>query len=342
MHPSMSLRVVAATAAALATLTVMPVRAGEPEAPASECTVLSYAAFANPADDAADAYMFSGSCKMNVAPAGKPPVMQKINVQIEGEWSPKMKRASEIVKLVRPEGTREMSTWATCDANPFLMGQAATCKDQGMGGKDFSLFVRKEDAPLAKSRVNPAQVAALTARAESRARLRYVGLIKSLVLLPDQAPVDQETTARVSFVGGAAACPMTIDFGDGYVRTAISPDEATLTLAGHAYKKPGTYDVVATALPGCSGTASAKMTIPAPAAVAPPPATGNGELVAVAVGGSCTFSINGAQKGTTAQLKLSLPPGAYSVTCKPASGATKTRSVIIKPGATAMAMFKLS
>lgn len=67
----------------------------------------------------------------------------------------------------------------------------------------------------------------------------------------------------------------------------------------------------------------------------------NGTLVAVAVGGSCTFAVNGAAKGTSSQLKLSVPPGTYSVTCKPATGAIKSRSVIIKSGDTAMAMFKL-
>lgn len=88
-----------------------------------------------------------------------------------------------------------------------------------------------------------------------------------------------------------------------------------------------------------SKTTDVKMWLPAPP---PPPApTGKGELVAVAVGGSCTFAVNGASKGTSAQLKLELWPGTYSVSCKPASGSQKTRSVIIKPGETAMAMFKL-
>jgi len=88
---------------------------------------------------------------------------------------------------------------------------------------------------------------------------------------------------------------------------------------------------------------------PTPTATAKPTATatataaggGNGTLVAVAVGGTCAFSVNGAAKGTTSTLKLSLAPGTYSVSCKPASGATKSRSVAIKSGSTAMAMFKL-
>jgi serine/threonine-protein kinase len=75
----------------------------------------------------------------------------------------------------------------------------------------------------------------------------------------------------------------------------------------------------------------------------PPPPTGgaNGTLVAVATGGSCNFAVNGASKGTTSTLKIPLKPGSYSVSCKPASGATKSRSVTIKSGETTMAMFKL-
>jgi serine/threonine-protein kinase len=75
----------------------------------------------------------------------------------------------------------------------------------------------------------------------------------------------------------------------------------------------------------------------------PPPPTGGGSgtLVAVATGGSCAFAVNGASKGTTSTLKIPLKPGSYSVSCKPASGATKSRSVTIKSGETTMAMFKL-
>ncbi len=74
----------------------------------------------------------------------------------------------------------------------------------------------------------------------------------------------------------------------------------------------------------------------------PPPAGGaNGTLLAVAVGGTCAFSVNGAGKGTSSSLSLSLKPGTYSVTCRPASGATKSKSVNVKSGEKAMAAFKL-
>jgi eukaryotic-like serine/threonine-protein kinase len=81
-----------------------------------------------------------------------------------------------------------------------------------------------------------------------------------------------------------------------------------------------------------------------PPVAAPPAAAGggdNGTLVAVAVGGSCAFSVNGASKGTTSTLKVSLKPGTYSVTCAPSSGSSKSKSVTVTSGGTAMAMFKL-
>jgi hypothetical protein len=95
---------------------------------------------------------------------------------------------------------------------------------------------------------------------------------------------------------------------------------------------------------GSTASTASKPSTPAPpstAASTPAAAGGTGTLVAVAVGGSCAFSVNGASKGTMSTLKVSLKPGSYSVSCKPATGATKSRSVTIKSGETAMAMFKL-
>ena len=53
------------------------------------------------------------------------------------------------------------------------------------------------------------------------------------------------------------------------------------------------------------------------------------------------FSVNGASKGTMSTLKLQVKPGSYSVTCKPSTGATKSKSVTVTGGGSAMAMFKL-
>ena len=91
-------------------------------------------------------------------------------------------------------------------------------------------------------------------------------------------------------------------------------------------------------------TATQAATTPPPTATATTPPSGGGDmgtLVAVAVGGTCAFSVNGASKGSGSSIKVSLKPGSYSVSCKPPSGATKTRSVSVTSGGTAMAMFKL-
>ncbi len=95
---------------------------------------------------------------------------------------------------------------------------------------------------------------------------------------------------------------------------------------------------------GASGKPTGKAKEATPPPPPPPPAAGggdNGTLVAVAVGGSCAFSVNGASKGTTSTLKMSLKPGTYSVTCAPSSGSSKSKSVTVTSGGTAMAMFKL-
>jgi serine/threonine-protein kinase len=82
---------------------------------------------------------------------------------------------------------------------------------------------------------------------------------------------------------------------------------------------------------------------PAPPPPPPPPSSSgaNGSLVAVAVGGNCAFAVNGASKGTSSTLKVSLKPGSYTVTCRSSSGATKSKGVTVRSGETAMAMFKL-
>lgn len=95
----------------------------------------------------------------------------------------------------------------------------------------------------------------------------------------------------------------------------------------------------ATASAAPTATAPAASDVPSADAAANDPA--NGTLIAVVIGGSCTFSVNGAGKGTTSTLKLSLEPGSYTVTCKPAKGASQAKKVTVKRGDTATASFKL-
>jgi eukaryotic-like serine/threonine-protein kinase len=73
---------------------------------------------------------------------------------------------------------------------------------------------------------------------------------------------------------------------------------------------------------------------------APSAGGGTGTLFAVATGGNCAFSVNGASKGTSASVKLALPAGTYSVACKRASGEAISKSVTVKEGQAAFATFK--
>jgi eukaryotic-like serine/threonine-protein kinase len=154
-------------------------------------------------------------------------------------------------------------------------------------------------------------------------------------------------------------------------RPAERPDSAQISVGAAAVQEPAVKSstpapVVAAEQPSKaskparssgsssgSGSVSVKTSAvsePRPAAPLPEPpaprttaasAGADGVLVAVAVGGSCAFSVNGASKGNQSTLRVPLKPGSYAVTCKPASGAAKSRSVTVKSGETAMAMFKL-
>lgn len=75
----------------------------------------------------------------------------------------------------------------------------------------------------------------------------------------------------------------------------------------------------------------------------PPAASGgkSGRLLAIASGGSCAFSVDGAGRGSGSSLSVSLPAGSHTVACKPSSGSAKSRSVTIKPDETSMLTFKL-
>jgi eukaryotic-like serine/threonine-protein kinase len=61
-----------------------------------------------------------------------------------------------------------------------------------------------------------------------------------------------------------------------------------------------------------------------------------GTLVAVAVGGSCKFSVDGHSITTSSTLRLKLPPGPHVVEC-----GSHTRSLTVRTGETSMAMFRL-
>lgn len=126
----------------------------------------------------------------------------------------------------------------------------------------------------------------------------------------------------------------------------LAPASASPSVKVAAGDPPATTTPrVAGPLPTAKATAGKATSAPTqPPPPTPPPAASGGDMgtiVAVAVGGTCAFSVNGASKGTMSTLKLQVKPGSYSVTCKPSTGATKSKSVTVTGGGSAMAMFKL-
>jgi len=154
-------------------------------------------------------------------------------------------------------------------------------------------------------------------------------------------PLPATTPPPVTAASVDPPAPTTADVAPTQAPTAATTPSST---GGSASPPPTSTGKSSSAV---TPTATSKTTsTPTPTATqaptATPPSGGEmGTLVAVAVGGSCAFSVNGASKGSGSSVKVSLKPGSYSVSCTPPSGATKSRSVSITAGGTAMAMFKL-
>jgi hypothetical protein len=66
-----------------------------------------------------------------------------------------------------------------------------------------------------------------------------------------------------------------------------------------------------------------------------------GTLVAIAIGGTCAFSIDGQAHGTASSLRLKLPVGAHEVSCKPEGGAVRTQRVNVAEDKPGIASFRL-
>ncbi|EYF01452.1 Serine/threonine-protein kinase pkn3 [Chondromyces apiculatus DSM 436] len=90
-----------------------------------------------------------------------------------------------------------------------------------------------------------------------------------------------------------------------------------------------------------SGSKETKETEPSGSSSSSSGGGGNGTIVAVASGGSCSFTVNGASKGSGTSVRVSVSPGTYSVSCKPSGSAAKSKSVTVKSGQTAFAAFRL-
>jgi len=65
-----------------------------------------------------------------------------------------------------------------------------------------------------------------------------------------------------------------------------------------------------------------------------------GTLVAMAIGASCAFTVDGAGLGTRSSVRKKVSAGAHTVSCTKVGGTTRTRTVNVTPGKAAVAVFK--
>lgn len=66
----------------------------------------------------------------------------------------------------------------------------------------------------------------------------------------------------------------------------------------------------------------------------------SGVLVATAIGASCAFSIDGETRGVSSSVRAAVSAGPHVVVCQTLEGASRTRSVTVKPGKATVAVFK--
>jgi serine/threonine-protein kinase len=169
----------------------------------------------------------------------------------------------------------------------------------------------------------------------------------------DTAPVKVEAPAVATSPDPRPAMPATGTPSGGEPTATAEPSmvataDPTATPTSEPIATSATGRPKSTATAAAPTTTTAKPTAIATAATTATPtstaASGGsdqGTLVLIAVGGTCAFSVNGASKGTTNSVKLTVPPGNYAVTCKPASGSSRSKSGAVKAGKTTMMTFKL-
>ena len=81
---------------------------------------------------------------------------------------------------------------------------------------------------------------------------------------------------------------------------------------------------------------------PPPPPPPPPPKGGTGTLVAIAIGGSCSFAVDGAPRGKSSSIRIKVSVGPHSVSCTPPGGASRTQRVNVKAGKPGIASFRLN
>lgn len=151
---------------------------------------------------------------------------------------------------------------------------------------------------------------------------------------PPEPPPTPSSTPAASASAVAAAPSASAPPAASSAPTAVAVNSPPPSTGGGTWKPSG------------AGTSTSTRPKPEPKEDPPEPSGGssgggNGTIVAVASGGSCSFAVNGASKGSGTSIKVSVAPGTYSVSCKPSGGGAKSKSVTVKSGQTAFAAFKL-
>lgn len=235
-------------------------------APRTQCQSLMLYLADAPADQKAlRKYRFTGTCTFNTAPQGKVARMKTVEVLVDAEYHPGLKRASERVVVQDPEFGVNLSTWATCAVDPFTTF-AATCSDKGMGANKFDKYISVEDVPFASNRATKGDVAGANqtwkdaqVRGAKTSAFWVNPAVEGLNPIAKSA-AGTPATVVLNVKGGAGMCPTELDFGDGkkQVIALWSPDVDPYRYElQHTFAKPGFYKVTARTLPGCSGEALA-------------------------------------------------------------------------------------
>jgi len=71
-----------------------------------------------------------------------------------------------------------------------------------------------------------------------------------------------------------------------------------------------------------------------------PPVSTEGSLVAIAIGGSCAFAVDGTPRGISSSLRIRVPSGEHRVDCL-AGGVAHSQTVVVTPAEPGVATFRL-
>ena len=162
---------------------------------------------------------------------------------------------------------------------------------------------------------------------------------------PSTAAGGDETTNDVATGGSSPTA------GAGGGNTAAPADDNS-SASGYT-RPPTTTTSSGSGGPGPDATASTTVTstppddddVPPPPPddddAPPPPTPTKGKLVALAIGGTCSFSVDGAGKGSGSSIQVEVALGRHTVSCR-YKGSTRMQSVNVTSSRPGIAKFKLN